>query len=286
MKKIIIIILTCSVFFLATAFANFNLPTDKNYPGGIAVVKLKKQDQTEPKVYYNNHRVLARVLVQKNNNYWYAIVGIPLSAKSGTKNIIIKNNASHTYQQNFYVKSRTYPLKHITIKDKSKVTPDPELAKKIEQQATDAQTLANTWTNVKNVSTDFIVPSKGWFSSYFGIRRIYNKTKNGRHTGLDIAAVTGTPIYAAGAGTILAVKDFVLTGNTVYINHGQGLITVYAHMNKTDVKPGEAVKQGQLLGEIGATGRVTGAHLHWEVILNGAKVNPTLFLSTVNDKSS
>lgn len=276
MKKIIITI--CFTFFcINISFADFTLPTDANYPGGVAIVKLADANKM-PKVYYDSQRVL----VLSSDKNWYAIVGIPLTAEIVSQQITVKPNKGKAYSVSFTLHDHTYPLRNITITDQSKVTPDAALAKTIQSQQNLAKKLFKTWTVPKELSTDFILPAKGWFSSYFGIRRIYNNTLNSRHTGLDIAAPAGAPIDAAGNGTVLAVKNFVLTGNTVIINHGEGLMTIYCHMSKVDVKPGQTVTQGQLLGEVGATGRVTGPHLHWEVVLNGVKVNPTLFVPSLN----
>ncbi len=273
---------TLAVFSLlmtiSVAWANFNLPTDKNYPGGIAIIKLMPLSVKAPEVFYQHHRVL----LQSKNHYWYAITGIALNAKTGHQQVTVIPAKGKTFTKSFSVKYRNYPLRHITIKDKSKVTPNPELAKKIALQKKQTRQLLNTWTQNSHVDLNFILPTKGWFSSYFGIRRIYNQTKLIRHTGLDVAAVTGTKVVAAASGTVLAVRDLVLTGNTVFINHGQGLITIYAHLSKVLVKPKQKVSPGEPIGAVGATGRVTGAHLHFEVILNGTKVNPTIFLKKQN----
>lgn len=266
----------CLMLCINFAFADINLPTDANYPGGIAVIQLANSKQA-PKVYYAGNRVL----VLSSNNYWYAIVGIPLTAEVGTQTLTVKSGWNNSYPLTFSIHDHNYPLRNITITDQSKVTPDPALAKLIDSQLATAKKLYATWTTTNTISPNFILPAKGWFSSYFGIRRIYNNKVPSRHSGLDIAAEVGAPIVAAGNGTVLAVENFVLTGNTVFVNHGEGLITVYCHMSKVDVKPGQPVTQGQLLGEVGATGRVTGAHLHWEVVLNGVKVNPILFVPSL-----
>lgn len=271
MKKIILSF--CLILSINFCFADINLPMDANYPGGIAVIQLANSKQA-PKVYYDGYRVL----VLPSNNYWYAVVGIPLTAKIGMQTLTVKSTWNKSYPLAFTIHDHNYPLRNITITDQSKVTPDPALAKLIDSQLKTAQKLFATWTTPNTISPNFILPTKGWFSSYFGIRRIYNNKVPSRHSGLDIAAEAGAPIVAAGNGAVLAVENFVLTGNTVFVNHGQGLMTVYCHMSKVDVKPGQQVSQGQLLGEVGATGRVTGAHLHWEVVLNGVKVNPTLFV--------
>ncbi|MFT6624573.1 MAG: murein DD-endopeptidase MepM/ murein hydrolase activator NlpD, partial [Cycloclasticus sp.] len=125
---------------------------------------------------------------------------------------------------------------------------------------------------------NFILPANGRLSSPFGLKRFFNQQARNPHSGLDIAAAKGSPIFAPAGGTVIDTGHYFFNGNTVLIDHGQGLISGYFHLNKMLVSIGDEVEQGQQIAEIGATGRVTGPHLHWNVYLNNTKVDPAFFI--------
>jgi murein DD-endopeptidase MepM/ murein hydrolase activator NlpD len=116
-------------------------------------------------------------------------------------------------------------------------------------------------------------------SSLFGHRRFFNGQPRNPHSGLDIAASTGTPVLAPSSGQVVLVDDLYYNGKTVFLDHGQGLITMYCHLSEHAVAEGSTVEQGQIIGLVGATGRVTGPHLHWSVSLNGYRVDPNTLMT-------
>lgn len=138
--------------------------------------------------------------------------------------------------------------------------------------------LAKIWKSVtakKLWAKSFIKPAAGPNGSPFGLRRIFNSKPRSPHSGLDIKAPAGSTIYASNSGVVVLASELFFTGNTVVIDHGLGLYTIYAHMSRIDVKEGKSVERSQQLGLVGATGRVTGPHLHWAVKLGGARVDPS-----------
>lgn len=243
------------------------LPEHQAVPGGVAVIPIGIIEKT----FYNG----APVMTVTHEDEAYALVGIPLNATTGEHEIIVGAR-----QIAFIVEPLEYETQHLTIKNRRQVNPLPEDLKRISRDRQEMDAAFTHFNTSINPQTVFRQPTQGPMSSSFGLRRILNGEPRNPHSGLDIAAPEGTPIVAPATGEIVAVGDYFFNGNTVLIDHGQGLITMYCHMSRIDVSPGDMVNAGDEIGAVGQTGRVTGAHLHWSVSLNNARVNPELFLPT------
>lgn len=257
---------------LSFSASSATLPGHNPVPGGIAIVTAESSDKPPPVLYFNKKRVL----VIENDDKWVAIVGIPLSSKPGKQQLY---QSEQGVKYSFTVTQKEYPSQYITLKNKRMVNPNPDDLKRIKRERPLLNKALSTWTEKKEVKTGFKLPAKGRLSSPFGLRRFFNNQPRNPHSGLDIAAPTGTLITAPAEGRVINTGAYYFNGNTVLLDHGQGLITGYFHMRKIDVKLGQIVKQGDILGQIGSTGRVTGPHLHWNVYLNRTKVDPALFVA-------
>jgi len=251
-----------------------NLPRENPVPGGIAIIAINKTHaMAAPLVTYKNRRVMVR----DSEFTWYAVIGIPLAAKSGEHEIRIDRANEKVKIKKFTVQKKKYKTQHITLKNKRKVNPYKKDLVRIGKEKKLITNAFLSWRDTAPSEIHFTLPVEGRLSSTFGLRRFFNKQARKPHSGIDIAAPKGTPIKAPAGGTILRTGKYFFNGNTVFIDHGQGLITMYCHMDSISVKEGQQIKQGEPFGTIGMTGRVTGPHVHWSVSLNNTRVDPDLF---------
>jgi len=242
-------------------------------PGGIAVITLPADADPVTARYRDR-----KILVTQNDGHDIAVIGLPLATKPGRHYLQVNNQQGQSQNIGFQVEDKAYEEQHITIKDKRKVNPEKRDMERITRESKQIKSALRHWSAQDEVVVAFQKPVDGPTSSPFGLRRFFNEQARNPHSGLDIAAPEGAPIHAPAPGTVLDTGEFFFNGNTVLLDHGQGLVTMYCHMSKIDVEPGQRVDSGEVLGEIGMTGRVTGPHLHWGVSLNDARVDPLLFL--------
>jgi murein DD-endopeptidase MepM/ murein hydrolase activator NlpD len=274
---VVLIVVYCCAPTLAWSF---NLPHHDPVPGGIAVVPLPVNSSAPPEVFYQERRVMVAPNGDTQQS-WVAVAGIPLEAETGKQHLSIKTvNGDQTVS--FDIKDKKYQTQHIKIKNKRKVNPNKKDMERIGKEKKEIQYALALWSESDQLPTQFVLPVKGRLSSPFGLRRFFNQQPRKPHSGIDIAAPEGAPIVAPMAGTVISTGDYFFNGNTVFLDHGNGLVTMYCHMSKIDVKPGQAVIQGEAIGAVGKTGRVTGPHLHWGVSLNDARVNPGLFFDDID----
>jgi murein DD-endopeptidase MepM/ murein hydrolase activator NlpD len=218
-------------------------------------------------------------MVIRHSGRWQAVVGIHLDANPGTHQLQIADRAASVP---FQVQTRQYAEQRLTIKNKRQVNPNTEDLKRIRRERDRITAALQHWTDTPPAEIRFTLPVTGQLSSPFGLRRYFNDQPRKPHSGIDIAAPEGTLIHAPAAGQVIELGAFFFNGNSVFIDHGQGLVTLYCHLSRVDVKPGQRIARGEILGTVGQTGRVTGPHLHWSVSLNDTRVDPSLFFDDLD----
>jgi murein DD-endopeptidase MepM/ murein hydrolase activator NlpD len=249
-----------------------SLPESSMVPGGVAVLPTGTQA-------VNAHYRDNRVLLANYQGQQYAIVGIPLSARVGNHELQVQNADGSNTTLRFTVNSKQYVEQRLTITNERQVNPNNEDMVRINRESAEMNRAFSSWDESLEPVFNMLVPVAGVSSSSFGLRRFFNDQPRAPHSGMDIAAPEGTPIYAPAPGRVLATGNYFFNGNTIILDHGHGLISLYCHMNTIDVSIGTRVEAGEQIGAVGQTGRVTGPHLHWSINLNNVRVDPALFIA-------
>lgn len=242
-------------------------------PGGVVVLPLGMQPSA-PEVKFKGHRTL---VLPGDSGDWWAVVGLPLDTQPGRQTVQVRMGGQAT-TLTFDVRDKTYRSQHIKLKDGAMVSPPPETLARIKRELDIQNQAYQVFSANRPSNLLFDPPVPGRLSSPFGLRRYFNGEARNPHSGLDFASPTGTPVKSPADGTVILVGDYYFNGKTVFIDHGQGVISMFCHLSVITHKPGTPVKRGAVVGKVGSTGRSTGPHLHWNVSLNNARVDPALFL--------
>ena len=272
------LIRTASSLFLSLALSmlisheSLSWPVSQPVPGGIITIKVEAPLGSAPSVLFKKRPVA----VVRHNEAWHAVIGIPLSIKPGTHTAMVNQKPV-----NFTVQSKDYPEQHITLKTRKHIDLSPEDLARHRGEKAKAKKAFKAFNKQQSPDLAMIKPVEGPYSSPFGLKRFFNGEPRNPHSGLDIAAPTGTPIKAPSEGKVVLTGNFFFNGNVVYVDHGQGMISMFCHLSEIAVKTGDALSKGEILGKVGATGRVTGPHLHWSVSLNNTRIDPILLLPEI-----
>ncbi|MGP4770813.1 peptidoglycan DD-metalloendopeptidase family protein [Acinetobacter sp. PFS20] len=264
-KKLISTLLFTSIPFYCFA----ELPQDSRRAGGIAVIPLTS-DIT--RVTFQQKPVL----ISQEGHQRYAVLGIPLSTPLGS----VQLDTNKTPIQ-IEIKSYPYAEQRIKVTNQDYVNPNQSQLDRYAQEAKEQNDVYSSFTKSSwQTLPAFIRPTSGKFSNSFGRKRFFNGEERAPHSGLDIPAPVGQKVVAPADGVVIQTGSYFFNGQTVLIDHGQGLVSMFCHLSTIKVEKGQHIRQGETLGLVGKTGRVTGPHLHWGMSLNNARVDPQLFLNT------
>lgn len=243
-------------------------------PGEAVLVTVSAAGQTQaptgtlagkPLAFYKTH-----------DGAWAALAGFDLDFKPGAAKVVLQLGApasSHAWTGSITVHDKKFPTTQLTVDDKFvKLSPADEARSEAEAKELKALYASSAATPLFDGA--FTSPIPGATAARFGERRVFNGVPKAPHGGADLRAKTGEPIHATSAGKVVLAKDLFYSGNTVILDHGMGLFTIYMHMSRIDAVVGRMAADREVLGLVGATGRVTGPHLHWGVKLQGARVDP------------
>jgi murein DD-endopeptidase MepM/ murein hydrolase activator NlpD len=252
------------------------LPEPAAVPGGVALVELGRAAQP-PSASYAGKPVM--VLPQPDREgAWLAVVGIGLGADAQQRQTLAVRGADgRSRELLFTLQGKQYAEQRLTVAPRH-VELSPEDTARYERERVHLAAVLRTFSPRAPATLRLLQPTPGPRSSSFGLRRVFNGQSRNPHSGMDIAAPTGTPVVCAAAGEVIDSGDYFFNGNTVIVDHGQGLLTLYCHLAAIDTTRGAQLEAGAVLGQVGATGRVTGPHLHFSVYLNTTPVDPALFL--------
>ncbi len=255
------------VFFV---FSNISYSNQSYSPGDVILIPLDSSYHTE-NFYYKKNLVTT---VMKDNSP-YLLFGIPYGTRHGDITFHFSSN-NYTKKYTTEIVAKKYPIQDIKINKSSKKNKDL-----IDRIINERKEIINAKKSLYNTYPDFnfIIPAEGTVTGIYGTQRYYNGKKGNFHNGHDIAAKTGTPVYAPSSGKVLLTGDYYYNGKFIMINHGNNLISMFLHLNDIHIKKGNIIKKGEIIGTIGSTGLSTGPHLHWSVLLNNTYINP---LSLVN----
>ncbi len=262
---------------VALAAADAVWPTASAVPGGVVRLPLGPANQRPLAQIAGSDGSAIPLLVLGDAIAWTALVGIALSTPPGPAQIALPLDGGGVRQLAYQVAPKQYAQQQLRVAPGTVDLSPQDEARYTREHAHLAEVMA-TFSPPPSVALRMAVPVPGRRSSSFGLRRVFNGQARNPHSGMDIAAATGTPVRAPLPGTVIDVGDYFFNGNTVWLDHGGGLLGMFCHLSAVDVQPGDVLRTGQRLGAVGATGRVTGPHLHWSVMLNRAMVDPALFL--------
>ena len=241
-----------------------------NTKGGVYIHEVKRHNLNSD-IFLNNQQLLT---IEYKDKY-FLIYAIPYESKLGKNSLEIKINNNVSYLS-FNVEEKTFDTQNIYV-DSKYIKPGSDSQKRINLERNNLRTAKDTWYD-ESPDLKFIIPADGIMTGKFGTKRFYNGKEGSFHNGLDVAAEKGSPIISPSKGKVILTGNYYYNGKFIIIDHGKGLKSIFIHLDDILVEEGEVISKGDLIGKIGNTGKSTGPHLHWSLLLNKTYVDPEYFL--------
>ena len=269
-----ILIFIISYSHIPSLYASSNF--SNVHPGGIYVTEITKAE-------YNQDLLIdgQKILKWNKDNKFYVLYGLTYQLKTEQHNFEIKNQDGAVLREiGINIVQKNFRTQKIKV-NKKYTKPNDKILEKIKKDRIKLVKARKIWFE-NNPDMEFILPVKGITTGVFGTKRFYNGVEGNYHNGFDIAADTGTPIVAPSSGKITLTGNFFYNGKSIILDHGRGLKSIMIHLDEILVEENQYVEKGQIIGKVGTTGKSTGAHLHWSVLVNNTYVDPELLI----DKSA
>lgn len=242
------------------------------HPGGIYITEISNTEYNQ-----DLHIDGQKILKWNKDNKFYVLYGLSYQLKTEKHNFEIKNKDGAVLREiRINIVQKNFRTQKIKV-NKKYTKPTDEILKKIKKDRIELVKARKIWFE-NNPDMEFILPVKGITTGIFGTKRFYNGIEGNYHNGFDIAADTGTPIVAPSSGKITLTGDFFYNGKSIILDHGRGLKSIMIHLDEILVEENQYVEKGQIIGKVGTTGKSTGAHLHWSVLVNNTYIDPELLI--------
>ena len=243
------------------------------YPGSIYITELTKNEYDQDIFHGEN-----RLLKWSKNGKFYLIYGVSYKSQIGLNELLLRDKNSNNLKTiSFNILNKDFTIQKINV-NKKYTKPSLDNIERIKRDSMRLSQARNIWID-SNPDLDFILPVEGIVTGVFGTKRFYTGVEGNYHNGYDIAADIGTPIIAPSSGRIILTGNFFYNGKTIYLDHGRGLKSIMIHLDEILVQDNDFVKKGQIIGKVGSTGKSTGPHLHWSVLINNTYIDPELLVN-------
>lgn len=286
-----LLVLTLTLLFMASAVAA-EAGISLAYPqkavlGQAFLIRVTSSDPiSEVSVHWLAKEFSPEVTNWAGRDVALAMLGTDvLSDKPGKKKFVLRvvaGGKERKFKRTVRIVDKDYPVQKLTL-PKKMVTPPKEVYDRIKKDRKEVGEALKSWSNDRQWFLPLKRPVSGSLSSRYGLRRVLNGKPKNPHRGLDFRGAKGTPIKAVAAGKVVLANSHYYAGNSVYIDHGNGVVSLYFHLSEFGVKEGDTVERGQVIGKIGSTGRVTGPHLHMSISVQGRLVDPKPLLERDTD---